>query len=124
MGELTPRQLTPFELGTVVTAIIALGTFLVVKVWPAYREWRAERRVDEDRVDEKTQAGYDVVVADLRTRLDKAEVTISKLMSEHLECIRLQAAATAERDAARRDVHRLEEYVKRLEERISALEAA
>ena len=90
------------------STVVAVTTVFIAKIWPAYREWKAEKRVDEKYADDKVVKGYELVVADLRDRLTKQDTRLAhveaELLKSSMECSRLHA----ENEALKRDVARLE----------------
>lgn len=105
---------TPWTISEWLTLLGAFGALITavtagcIKLWPVYREWRAERRVDDKLNDDKVVKGYELVVTDLRDRLTKNESRLAhveaELLKSSIECSRLQA----ENAALMREVKRLE----------------
>lgn len=106
----TAFDTTAFTLifGSVTAGIASLLTILLTKGPKAYSLFRAEGRQDAKLADDKVIKGFEMVVSDLRARLERAEARDAKREVEHLECVRTQAELRAENAALKRDQERVD----------------
>lgn len=79
------------QVTTVVTFIGALCTGLGVvlkTLFDSYMRYKDDARKDTKYEDEKTKDGYQIVIADMRARIQNLETVAVKRDAEHVECLK------------------------------------